>query len=77
MKTIVLKAKSKEDKESVLHAFEQITVDYDAKLVCVYSNKGRLKGFEVYEIGHKAKKYYFDLLQGKLYEYFRGLEVKQ
>lgn len=76
MKTIVLKARTKEDKERALNAFEQITVDYDAKLVCVYSNKGNLKGFEVYEVGHKAKKYYVDLLQGKVTEYFRGKEVK-
>lgn len=76
MKTIVLNAQNKEHKQQVLEAFAQIEVDYDAKLVCQYSKKGNLKGFEVYEIGHKALKYHFDLISGKVAKYYRGKEIK-
>ena len=83
MKTLVLKAKTNEDKETVKEVFEKSVAkdifeidDIDVKLECLYSNKGNLKGFDVYRVGSKSRVFNFNLNTGICTQYNRGKEVK-
>lgn len=83
MKVLILKSKTEEDKEKVKRVFEKSVAydifkidDIDVKLECLYSNKGNLKGFDVYRVGSKSKVFQFNFNTGILTRYSRGKEIK-
>lgn len=77
MKTLVLKARTKEDKDLVKATFKAHGNLENAKLVCQYSNKGNLKGFEVYQTGSQALMLYFDLINQKILGYSRRKQISE
>lgn len=78
MKITIYGLRDRLERQAIYQIVQSLSLDFeDVKVVCVDSNKGNLKGLEVYQKGSKAVKVYVDLLNQKAVYLKRRMVVKK